>query len=82
MQKNRRTKVTVLITEAFQDRLEDVERSLRQAGMSHVQLLESIGAIAGEIDLQNKDELLAIPGVAAVEESQEIHLPPPDSEIQ
>ena len=76
------TEVTVLIAESHQDRLRDVEKLLRDAGMSRIQRLESIGAITGEIDLQTKDQLLAIPGVAAVEESQAIQLPPPDAEIQ
>jgi len=59
-----------------------VEKLLRGAGMSRIRRLESIGVITGEIDLQTKDKLLTIPGVAGVEESQAIQLPPPDAEIQ
>jgi hypothetical protein len=82
MEKSRKTEVTVLIAESHRDELRVVEELLRQAGMSHIQRLESIGAITGEIDLKIKGKLLAIPGVAAVEESQAIQLPPPDAEIQ
>jgi hypothetical protein len=82
MKKSRKTEVTVLIAESHQDKLRNVEKLLRQAGMSRIQRLEPIGAITGEIDLQTKGKLLAIPGVAAVEESQAIQLPPPDAEIQ
>jgi hypothetical protein len=82
MMRSSKTEVTVLIAESHQDRLRDVEKLLRDAGMSRIQRLESIGAITGEIDLQTKDKLLAIPGVAGVEESEAIQLPPPDAEIQ
>lgn len=82
MKKNHKTEITVLIAESHQGRLRDMEKLLRQAGMSHIQCLESIGALTGQIDIQTKGELLEIPGVAAVEESQAFQLPPPDAEIQ
>jgi hypothetical protein len=82
MKKSRTTEVTVLIAESHQDRLNEVEELLHDAGMSRIKRLEAIGAITGEIDLQTRAKLLAIPGVAAVEESQAVQLPPPDAEIQ
>lgn len=82
MKKSRKTEIMVLVAESHQGKLRDVEKLLRQAGMSRIQCLESVGALTGQVDLQAKGKLLAIPGVAAVEESRAIQLPPPDAEIQ
>jgi len=82
MKKSRKTEITVLVAESHQGKLTDMEKSLRRAGVSRIQRLESIGAFTGEVDLQAKGKLMAIPGVAAVEESQAFQLPPPDAEIQ
>lgn len=82
MKKSHKTEIMVLIAESHQGRLRDMEKLLRQAGMSRIQCLESIGALTGQIDIQTKEKLSEIPGVAAVEESQAFQLPPPDAEIQ
>jgi hypothetical protein len=82
MKKKTTTQVMVLVAESHHAKLGEMEKSLRSAGMSGIQRQDTIGTLTGEAEKKALARLRRIPGVAAVEESQQIQLPPPDAEIQ
>jgi len=64
--------------------MKGVAKSLRSAGMTDIQIHESIGTILGRITCEEVGKIKSVPGVLEVEEAGEdnFQLPPPDSEIQ
>jgi hypothetical protein len=67
------------------DHLEDVSavvERLAAAGMDVHQTLPTIGAVTGRIDQDRLDALRQVEGVTAVEQSREVGVAPPESEIQ
>ena len=74
---------TVIVTleeDVFAD-IEGVKHRLEEAGLEVEQVLDFIGQIVGKVSTRDVEPLREIKGVAAVEESKEIQLPPPDSLI-
>ncbi len=83
MSGTRKTKsVIITVDEQHRGDLEQVAAACRNAGLESDTRLEMLGQILGEIATQDEDGLRKVPGVIGVEESGEIQLPPPDSEIQ
>ncbi len=74
--------VTVSVADGHLSDLGKIVERCRQSGLNVTQILDQIGVIVGSIDPQRITALRQIAGVAAVEESREIGIEPPDSEIQ
>lgn len=74
--------VIVTVSDAHVRKLPDVAAALRACGMKVSQTMASSGLIAGSAPRQALDRLRGVEGVAAVEASGEMHVAPPDSDIQ
>ena len=77
-----RISLSVLIADDHLDRVPEVVRRLRDAGLSVDTVMDAIGTISGSIEASDVAKLSRIDGVASVEPSREYQLPPPDSSIQ
>ena len=74
--------VVVTLEEEGSADIGDVKQELEEAGLEVDQVLDFIGQIVGRWPAGDVAPLRRIKGVAAVEESREIQLPPPGSLIQ
>lgn len=76
--------VDVLISVNFDaiDCRSELVDNLESAGLTNINVLESISIITGSIEEDKISDLLAIAGVAQVERSQDSQIPPPESPLQ
>jgi hypothetical protein len=72
--------VTVLVDDEHLAAIDEVAAALQRAGLRLGGVLPAIGAITGSVD--DPAVLAAVEGVAAVDQAQEIQLPPPDEDMQ
>jgi hypothetical protein len=72
----------VVITAADGADLDGLAQRLAAKGLTGGSALSSIGIITGQAAAHALDGLRAEPGVASVELSGDVQLPPPDSEVQ
>jgi glutaredoxin 2 len=77
-----KVKIQVAIDDEHLSEVSTVAERLAAAGMEIDQLMPSIGAVTGSIDEDDVALLRNVAGVAAVEHSREIEIPPAESEIQ
>jgi hypothetical protein len=75
-------KVNVLIDDSYRDRFDEVVGRARAAGLRIDQLLQESGVMTGAINPAKRRDLELVQGIAAVETQQEIHVPPPERDIQ
>jgi hypothetical protein len=75
-------KVIVSVADDQVDRLQDVGKGLENLGLKISEYLEAVGAIIGTIDAAKLPMLQSAKGVAFVEQSRDIQIAPPDSEVQ
>ena len=77
-------KKTVIVTldDEHLSEFDKVNDKCQAAGLDVHESLEFLGQITGEIDPQQEDALRQIPGILSVEESKEVKLPPPNSDVQ
>jgi hypothetical protein len=74
--------VTVTVSDAYADHIDDVAQALRDQGMQVSQVLSALGMISGSAPSDREQSLKAVEGVEAVEKAMTFQLPPPDSPIQ
>jgi hypothetical protein len=75
--------VTVLVADDHLDAIDEVAAALQEAGLRLGDVLPAAGAITGAVDdIAAMSALTEVEGVAAVEQAQEIQLPPPDEPVQ
>ena len=75
--------VTVLVADDRLEAIDVVAAALQDAGLRLGDVLPAAGAITGSVDdLALLPALEEVEGVAAVEQEQEIQLPPPDEPVQ
>ena len=74
--------VIVTLDDEHLNEMNKVTDECQAAGLDVHESLEFLGQITGEIDPKQEDALRQIPGILSVEESKEVKLPPPDSEVQ
>ena len=74
--------VLVTLDEGQAERAATVADDLRAAGLDVTQVLADIGVITGSVEPSRLGDLEGVSGVAAVEPSGEVHLPPPDEPVQ
>jgi hypothetical protein len=72
----------VSVSEDYLSRMPEIVQTLASIGMTNIQSMEAVGVITGSLDDSKVSDLSDIEGVAQVKPSQEIQIPPPDSEIQ
>jgi hypothetical protein len=72
--------VTVLVDDDHLAAIDEVAAALQRAGLRLGDVLPAVGAITGSVD--DPGALERVEGVAAVEPVHEVHLPPPDEEVQ
>lgn len=75
--------VNVLVADDHIDSIDDVAAALGEAGLRLGQTLPTTGVITGSVaDHDQTDALRKVAGVASVEVSRDVQLPPPDSPVQ
>jgi hypothetical protein len=72
----------VLITPADAADLDALSQKLAAKGLTNANILSSAGIITGNAAAEAMEGLRAEPGVASVELSGGVQIPPPDSEVQ
>ncbi len=72
----------VSINDDHLDRFSEVVKDVENAGMEVEQRMEDLGVLTGSIDSEKVEPLRQVEGVAHVEESRRVEIPPPDSDIQ
>lgn len=73
--------VNIVIDEGHLGQFQQIVERCEQAGLRVADRLETIGVVTGTIDSSQLPQIRRIAGVI-VEEAREIHLPPPDAEVQ
>jgi glutamate/tyrosine decarboxylase-like PLP-dependent enzyme len=68
--------LVVLVSEGHLNRFIEVAEECRKAGLRIENEMASIGLIVGTIDAARADDLRAIAGVADVQPSSDLQLPP------
>ncbi len=74
--------VVVTVSEEALGDMEAVKKELEDAGMAVEQVLDFVGQIVGKWSPTDMEPLRRVAGVADVEASRAIQLPPPGSQIQ
>ncbi len=78
----RGTEVLVSVEDGHLERLSAVAEALRSAGMEVDEVMDDLGVVSGSIEPAKIERLAAVTGVASVERSREVRIPPPDSPVQ
>ena len=74
--------LSVSVKDEHLPRFPEFVKELKKTGFNVDQELASAGVVTGSIDDQKVHDLKKLIGVAHVEESRGIQIPPPESEIQ
>ena len=74
--------VIVTVHDSHANRLTEITNRLKKEGLQVGQVLEFTGQVFGRCASSKVDSLCNVEGVAAVERSREISLPPPDADVQ
>lgn len=73
----------MLVADDHVGAIEEVAAALQEAGLQLGAVLPTSGVISGAVEDEAALEALSgVEGVAAVERSAEIQIPPPDEEVQ
>lgn len=73
-----------VVVSVADDQVEDmstVVEALRHAGLRVHEVLENVGVVTGTVDGDALGSLSTVPGVAEVERSHVVEVPPPDSPV-
>jgi hypothetical protein len=68
--------VVISVTDDQVSDMGSVVEALRQAGLRVNEVLDSVGVVTGTVDGDALGDLSTVPGVAEVERSREVQLPP------
>ena len=75
----RSAQYSVVVADDHLQRVPEVVKRLRSAGMRVDQVHESLGTVTGSMPPSTRGAVEKLPGVAVVQESQDYQLPPFDS---
>jgi hypothetical protein len=75
-------RLSVGVDDSHLQRMGEVAKAARHAGMEVEQQLGDLGVLTGSIDEEKLDALRRIPGVAHVERERDVRIPPPGSPVQ
>ena len=71
------TKVVIVVNEKHREALAQVVEALQSAGLTVERVMESIGTIAGSVEMKDFSALCQVKGIAHVEPAREYQLLPP-----
>jgi hypothetical protein len=74
--------VNVSIAEDHLDKIDVVVKRMQRAGLKVDQRLDAIGVVSGSIDPARVERLESLGGVASVERSRQVSIPPHEEETQ
>lgn len=74
--------VVISVSDDQVDDMSAVVEALRHAGLRVDEILDSVGVVTGTVDGDALGSLSTVPGVAEVERSHVVEVPPPDSDVQ
>lgn len=74
--------VVISVADDQVDDMSTVVAALRHAGLRVDEVLDSVGVVTGTVDGDALGSLSTVPGVAEVERSRVVQVPPPDSPVQ
>ncbi len=78
-----KVKVTMSVDDEHLDKMPEVVKKIKKAGLKIDSQLESLGMITGSIDDDKFDSLNSIKGVSNVKrDDEDFQIAPPDSEVQ
>jgi hypothetical protein len=77
-----KTQVNISVEDNYLDRIDDVLRRLQKAGLGSSRQMKDIGVITGSVEQDQVEALRRVPGVASVEQSRQISIPEPSSDVQ
>ena len=73
--------IIVTLSDAWLDDIEVKVAELKQTGFEPIEVLDMLGQVSGRWSHADFTALLAIDGVESAEDSQDVSLPPPDSDV-
>ena len=74
--------VNVSIAEDHLDQMDEVVRRMERAGLKVDQRLDAIGVVSGSIEAARVGSLESVGGVASVERSRQVGIPPHEEDPQ
>ncbi len=78
-----KVKLTISVDDEHLNKMPEVVKKIKKAGLKVDQQMESLGMITGSIDVDKFDSLNRIKGVSNVQRDEEgFQIAPPDSEVQ
>ncbi|MEX2118965.1 MAG: hypothetical protein WD847_05080 [Pirellulales bacterium] len=77
-----KVKVVVSVDDEHVDKMSEVVKACRAAGLSVERSLESLGTITGSIESSELGKLNRVEGISNVEQSADYQLPPPQDDLQ
>ncbi|MEX0712896.1 MAG: hypothetical protein WD278_11140 [Pirellulales bacterium] len=77
-----KVKVVVSVDDDHVDKMSEVVKACRAAGLSVERSLESLGTITGSIDSTKLGKLNRVEGISSVEQSADYQLPSPGDDVQ
>ena len=77
-----RAEILVSVEGGHLERLAAVAEELRSAGMEVGAVMDDLGVVSGSVEPEKMARLAAVTGVASVEATREVRIPPPDSPVQ
>lgn len=80
--KAKKVGVSVSIQDSHFKKMDSVKSGLEEAGLEVNQVLGAAGVITGTIAPSDISKLNQVPGVSAVEKSEDYQIAPPDSDVQ
>ncbi|MDJ0349107.1 hypothetical protein [Cryobacterium sp. PH29-G1] len=74
--------VSIVVDDSHTAGIVDVAARLRAAGMSVENVLDTVGIITGSVSEQQLGALGRVEGVESVDRDRQVHLPPPEDDVQ
>jgi hypothetical protein len=74
--------VVISVDDEHTEQVVSVADELRAAGLEVAEVLPAIGVVTGSVEPSRLEQLETVTGVAAVEPSREVRIPPPDETLQ
>lgn len=74
--------VNVSVADDHLGKMDEVVERMERAGLRVEQRLDAIGVVSGTIDAARVEHLENVGGVASVERSRQVSIPPPQDETQ
>ncbi len=77
-----KVRLSIVLEEGHLPKFNEVVRSLKKAGMTVENQLQSTGIVTGSVDEKKIKQLQKVNGVAQIEREHSLQIAPPDSDVQ